>query len=264
MTAQLMPLTRTKTAEPGKPSAKSGRSHSVGTLIYRAFLLLLSIATITALVMDAWSKLNPTTYDNTLMLPEWQELENQLITTPQRQKIPGYERDRFGRGWGQQGACSTREAVLLASNMQPRSEEYIHHSNELPQPTKPESCKIKNIEIWDEYAGGSISIIDSARHVDIDHIFPLSAAWDLGAHSWEQTRRQDFANDYRNLVPTDASANREKSDSLPNEWMPSDVSAHCWYARRVAYIAVLYELSIPEPDVKRMNKACRLFGLFAG
>lgn len=87
MTAQLMPLIRTKTAEPEKPSAKTDRSHSVDTLIYRAFLLLLSISTITALVMGAWSKLNPTTYDNALMLPEWQELENQLITTHKGKKF---------------------------------------------------------------------------------------------------------------------------------------------------------------------------------
>lgn len=168
--------------------------------LFRGYLYLLCIATICAAIFTVWPRLFPTTYDGKNTIPTWGELEPQLITTPQRQKIPGYKRERFGRGWGNQGVCSTRESVLLAG---------ATNSPQLPAPVTQEACEIANIEIWDEYAGESITIAESAQHVDIDHIFPLSAAWDLGAHSWTEERRKEFANDGRNLVATASSANRE-------------------------------------------------------
>lgn len=224
--------------------------------LFRGYLYLLCIATIYAAIFTLWPRLFPTTYDGKNTIPTWGELEPQLITTPQRQKIPGYKRERFGRGWGNQGVCSTRESVLLAG---------ATNSPQLPAPVTQEACEIANIEIWDEYAGESITIAESAQHVDIDHIFPLSAAWDLGAHSWTEERRKEFANDGRNLVATASSANREKSDALPAQWMPSDTSAHCWYARRIAVVAASYQLPLPQQDLQQMRASCRLLhGLVIG
>lgn len=260
---------------PGPTSC--GPASSIRRRIFRWYIFLLTVVTVVIALATAWPRLKPTTYDENLNLPSWDALSTQLKTTPQRQRIPGYEREQFGSGWGRKGVCTTREAALLSAATtyhSPRAEDYSdtqyaqptpqpapQRTGKLPEPTDLAACTIVDTQIWDEYAGTPIPITDSPREIDIDHIFPLSAAWDLGAHSWDHEQRRKFANDGRNLVPTDASANREKSDSLPAAWMPSDDSAHCWYARRVAFVAVLYDLKIPEVDARKMTEACTLFSL---
>ena len=49
--------------------------------------------------------------------------------------------------------------------------------------------------VTDPYTGNPLEL---TGEVEIDHVFPLSAAWDLGAHGWEPGRREAFANDPRN------------------------------------------------------------------
>lgn len=258
-------------------SCTPGPTSCIRRRIFRWYILLLTVVTVGIALVAAWPRLKPTTYDENLNLPSWDVLSTQLKTTPQRQRIPGYEREKFGNGWGRKGVCTTREAALLSAaitHASPDTEDYSNthdalpapqpvrqRTGKLPEPTDLAACKIFDTQIWDEYAGTLLLITDSPRDIDIDHIFPLSAAWDLGAHSWDHQQRRKFANDGRNLVPTDAGANREKSDSLPADWMPSDGSAHCWYARRVAFVAVLYDLMIPEVDAQKMNEACTLFSL---
>lgn len=85
--------------------------------------------------------------------------------------------------------------------------------------------------------------------VDIDHVYPLSLAWDMGAASWPQDRRTEFANDVGvNLLASESSANRAKGDSGPGEWMPANSAFHCGYA--VAYIDVArqYDLAVTRAD----------------
>src|SRR5699024_12715058 len=60
----------------------------------------------------------------------------------------------------------------------------------------------------------------STDAIEVDHIFPLSAAWDHGAYQWDDATRQQFANDPLNLVATSRELNQSKSDSLPEEWLP--------------------------------------------
>lgn len=157
---------------------------------------------------------------------------------PQRMSVIGYEREHFG-AWASAipEGCpmgNTRDVMLLES---------------FPQ----ESCTPKGL-IDDPYDGDPISPHDT----DIDHIFPLSAAWDMGAHSWTPEQRRAFANDPSNLVAVSSSANRQKSDKLPAEWMPSSRGARCWYARRVSYIAYSYDLELTRADKQVMESACRL------
>ncbi|MQA06533.1 MAG: DUF1524 domain-containing protein [Streptosporangiales bacterium] len=69
-----------------------------------------------------------------------------------------------------------------------------------------------------------------AWDVQIDHVYPLAQAWDMGAHRWPLPRRVQFANDLDNLRAVDGSANMSKSDSGPGEWMPDNRDYHCRYA----------------------------------
>lgn len=159
-----------------------------------------------------------------------------------RRTVLGYERSFFGDGWGtQRSGCTTREAVMASA-------------------WEVESCVVPYRQ-WDmastepftdPYTG---ELLDPAD-VEIDHIIPLRAAWDAGAHAWPEDKRLAFANDPLNLVVTSRTANQAKSDSLPSEWLPPDTKVRCSYSRRIAAIARAYDLALPKPDVRTMRRQC--------
>ncbi len=63
----------------------------------------------------------------------------------------------------------------------------------------------------------------SPAQLQVDHMVPLSEAWDSGAQNWTQARRVAFANDLGvpyALNNIEASLNQARSDSGPEEWMP--------------------------------------------
>ena len=140
-----------------------------------------------------------------------------------RATVLGYSRDAFGTG-----------AAPVAGS--PR--------DSCPAP--------RDTPVVGPYTGQPITPYD----VELDHVLPLSAAWDLGAHAWEQSRREAFANDPLNLVVVAAAANQQKSDQLPSEWMPPKRAQRCAYAHRLADVARAYELSLPRADLREMRRAC--------
>lgn len=106
----------------------------------------------------------------------------------------------------------------------------------------------------DPYSHRRLAEVDK----EIDHIFPLSAAWDLGAYSWDASKRIQFANDPENLIVVSRVQNQAKSDHLPSEWLPSKRSARCNYAQRLTTIAHKYELPLPRKDMKVAERQCWL------
>ncbi|WP_158256057.1 DUF1524 domain-containing protein [Corynebacterium sp. 13CS0277] len=161
-----------------------------------------------------------------------------VSVTPLRPRVTGYDRDNFGHGWatGADG-CSTRDHAI---------------AEHIPGVHIDGGCTPRGGEGICPYTGETIS----SRGVELDHVFPLSAAWDLGAAAWTAARRIEFANDPDNLIVVTKASNREKSDQLPGQWMPPAPGAGCWYARRVALIAARYELQLAEEDVAAMRRAC--------
>ncbi|KAB1503955.1 HNH endonuclease [Corynebacterium sp. 320] len=164
-----------------------------------------------------------------------------------RPKVLGYDRDQFGHGWAHSlnqhtgQLCTTREAVLQDTfalhDCRDRRELGVAH----PQ--------------LDPYTGRAMD----PTHVDIDHIVPLSAAWDLGAWSWTSQRRRDFANDAQlNLVAVDSTINRTKSDATLSAWMPPDPRQHCAYAARYIHVSAVYGLAITRADERTARAACGL------
>lgn len=153
---------------------------------------------------------------------------DQLRVVPLRLRVLGYEREQFGSGWASAVTATgeygdTRDVVLVRAGGA------------------------------DEYTGRPTE--DTA--MDIDHIYPLAAAWDMGAWSWSTARRVRFANDVElNLVATESAVNREKSDSTPGEWMPPFPANQCGYALRFVRVAVEYQLAITEADEIRARRAC--------
>ncbi|KUO14377.1 DUF1524 domain-containing protein [Streptomyces dysideae] len=64
---------------------------------------------------------------------------------------------------------------------------------------------------------------DNARKLDVDHLVPLSEAWDSGACGWTAKEREAYANDLddeRALIAVSAASDRSKADQDPRTWLP--------------------------------------------
>ncbi|APT84525.1 HNH endonuclease family protein [Corynebacterium aquilae] len=163
---------------------------------------------------------------------------SQVPTTAQRPRVLGYQRSHFGRGWAADpSGCTTRHTQL---------------QQQLAGTTVDASCRIRGGQATCPYTGAAIN----STNVELDHVFPLAAAWDLGAATWSEQQRISFANDPDNLIVVATRANRDKSDQLPAEWMPPASSARCWYARKVAVVAARYQLALTEEDIATMKRSC--------
>lgn len=160
---------------------------------------------------------------------------SQVQVISERPTVLGYERDKFG-DWAGTSDCNTRTKVLVT---------WFGGS-----PCSPDTRKT----ISDPYSGEMIT----AEEVDIDHVFPLSAAWDFGAATWSTAQMRTFANDmFINLVPTSSEINREKSDLTPAQWMPpSDYS--CDYAHRYLTVAISWGLPISYGDWIALARSCSI------
>lgn len=177
-----------------------------------------------------------------------------------RNPTPGYERDCsgpsrcvFGPAWsdhttapGSGNGCSTRIDVL-ARDLVGRND------------PAGSVCEVSGGVLIDPYTGRVVDVgAAGLRGIHVDHVFPLSAAWDLGAWSWSAERRAAFANDVdRNLLAVTASVNTNKSDSTPADWLPPDPARHCFYASRYLTAAVAYGLPVTRADHEALAGAVR-------
>ncbi|AZA11200.1 HNH endonuclease family protein [Corynebacterium gerontici] len=184
-----------------------------------------------------------------LSLPPLQRLDPAIKTipeVPERHKVPGYERSNFGDGWATApgNACDTRVTILESSLFD------VH---------REPSCRLKSGWGVDPYSGNRIGIgTEEAETIELDHVFPLAAAWDLGAAQWDEIARINFANDPLNLVIASKTENQAKSDALPATWLPSKRTNRCWYVNRLIAVAVKYSLPLPRGDVAVMRRQCLL------
>ena len=112
-------------------------------------------------------------------LPGLQAVLADVPTTDTRQRVLGYERDEFGHGWGPapipgpDAGCSTRDAALHA-----QSTGY-----------EAASCRATAGVLFDPYTHTQVPLGSADHPLEVDHVIPLSAAWDLGAHAWEPEKR---------------------------------------------------------------------------
>lgn len=129
----------------------------------------------------------------------------------------GYDRDAFGYGPGENedaAGCWARPRVLAAQAV-----------------TAPEvrsGCWI--------VAGEWISPYDGRTHrrddgLEIDHLVALAEAWQSGAHAWGAEQLRAFGNSVEPwaMVAVTAELNQAKGAAGPEEWMPPEEAARCWY-----------------------------------
>lgn len=144
----------------------------------------------------------------------------------------GYDRDLFGQRWADidRNGCDQRNDALRAGAVEVTTKPGTH------------GCVVLEATIQDPYTGTTIDFVKGESTVDIDHVVPLSRAWQQGASSWPEDRREEFANTSGNLLAVDASANRSKGDRGPEEWMPD--AGRCGYVIQWIDVKTEFELSV--------------------
>jgi Protein of unknown function (DUF1524)/Excalibur calcium-binding domain/Protein of unknown function (DUF2510) len=152
----------------------------------------------------------------------------------------GYDRAEFGSGWVDvdRNGCDTRNDML---------------TTELYDKTMAGSCKVLAGTLDDPYTRTTIRFeYGGPSEVDIDHLVPLSDAWQKGAAPWPFAKRVAFANDPLNLQPSDAGANRQKGDGDAATWLPPNKSYRCDYVARQAAVKTKYKLWVTAAEKEAM------------
>ena len=154
----------------------------------------------------------------------------------------GYARVLFGDGWVDvdRNGCDTRNDILR---------------RDLTNITAEGRCKIITGTLKDPYSATKIVFVrGGASEVDIDHVVPLSDAWQKGAQKWPVGKRVAFANDPLNLLAVDARLNRQKSDSDAASWLPPNRGAWCSYVARQVAVKKKYAVWITSGERDAMSR----------
>lgn len=169
--------------------------------------------------------------------------------------VEGYDRScspgrgcSFGPAWSDdveqeygRNGCDTRNDILRRD------------LTEVALKPNTRGCVVTSGVLTDPYSGEVVEYRKGdGSPVQIDHVFPLAAAWDRGAWSWTDGQRRNFANDPANLQTTTTSMNASKGDRLPGDWMPP--VGRCEYALRVAAVAEKWRLGLTIRDVDALRE----------
>lgn len=111
-------------------------------------------------------------------------------------------------------------------------------------------CTILTGTLADPYSGTTLSFTRGPNSADIqiDHVIPLSLAWQTGAQQLDAGRRLAFANDPLNLLAVDGPLNMQKSDSDAASWLPPNKAYRCAYVARQVAVRATYGLWVTAPE----------------
>ncbi|GME33153.1 Secreted protein [Neofusicoccum parvum] len=154
------------------------------------------------------------------------------LTVAARGSSDGYSRDEFNHWITISGTCNTRETVLKRDGT---------------NVVTSSACAATSGSWFSPYDGATWT---AASDVDIDHMVPLSNAWQSGASSWTAAQRQAFANDLDNpqLWAVTDNVNSSKGDKSPDAWKPPLSSFYCVYARSWVKVKSVYDLTITSAE----------------
>ncbi|MEU4927197.1 HNH endonuclease family protein [Streptomyces yokosukanensis] len=165
------------------------------------------------------------------------------LTVKGRAPKTGYSRDRFGTAWADtdSNSCDTRDDVLK------RDLKAVKFTGG--------TCKVTyGLLEPDPYSGKDITYRRGASQVDIDHVVPLSDAWQKGAEYWDASKRIALANDPLNLIAVDASTNRGKGDGDAATWLPPNTAYRCTYVAHQVAVKKKYGLWVTAAEKDAMKK----------
>jgi Protein of unknown function (DUF1524) len=170
-----------------------------------------------------------------------------LPSIPAKGRAPktGYERELFGHAWKDvdRNGCDTRNDTLRrdlsAVQLKPGTGD----------------CVVLSGTLADPYTGKTVAFVRGhSRNVDIDHLVPLSDAWQKGAQAWDQGKREQLANDPANLAAASASANRSKGDGDLATWLPPNRAHWCTYAAEIVTVKARYGLWMTPAEHERARQ----------
>ncbi|MEV0491662.1 HNH endonuclease family protein [Streptomyces atratus] len=174
------------------------------------------------------------------------------LTVKGRGPKTGYERDKFGYAW-----MDTADGVPLARNGCDTRNDLLKLHGRNVQFRAGSDCVVVSMDLYDPYTGKEIAWKkEKATEVQIDHVVPLSYAWQMGASRWSKDKREQLANDVLNLLPVSGSTNSAKRDSGPASWLPPNKSIRCSYAVRFAQVSLKYALPVTMADKRAMLAQC--------
>lgn len=110
---------------------------------------------------------------------------------------------------------------------------------------------------FDKYTG---KYFTNPSDLDIDHLVPLKNAHISGASNWSKKKKNRYYNylKYDNhLIAVSKSANRNKSDKSPVNWLPPNKEYQCEYVREWFKIKTAWGLTIEEGFDEVSNRVCK-------
>jgi hypothetical protein len=178
----------------------------------------------------------------------WNASLAKLETLPVKGRAPktGYSREAFGRPWtddvnapGGHNGCNTRDDILR---------------RDLTDPTPSRGCIVVSGTLHDPYTDTTIPFQRGTPSVQIDHVVALEDAWQTGAQEFGLRKRQDFANDPRNLQATDGPTNQKKGDRDAATWLPPNKAYRCMYVVRQVDVKAAYGLWVTQAEHDEIAK----------
>lgn len=167
----------------------------------------------------------------------------QLATILVKGRAPktGYSREQFSAAWADidHNGCDTRNDILARDLTDETFKPGTHN------------CVVATGTLADKYTGKTIQFVrgtETSAAVQIDHIIPLSLAWQTGAQQIGEEQRKQFANDPLNLMAADGPANMAKSDKDAATWLPSNKAFRCEYVARQVAVKAKYKLWVTQPE----------------
>ena len=117
--------------------------------------------------------------------------------------------------------------------------------------------KVVSGKWFDKYTG---KYFTNPSDLDIDHLVPLKNAYISGASNWSKKKKNRYYNylKYDNhLIAVSKSANRNKSDKSPVDWLPPNKDYQCEYVREWFKIKTAWGLTIEEGFDEVSNRVCK-------
>ena len=167
----------------------------------------------------------------------------------------GYSRSLFSDGWADIAVCSaggvvdTRNFILMRDLVQKSYK-------------APGGCVVASGVLHDPYTGKTINFVrgvSTSLAVQIDHVVPLSDAWQKGAQQISADARFSLYNDPNNLIAVDGPTNGAKSDSDAASWLPPNKAYRCKYVARQIFVKAKYHLWVTSAErdaMARVLAAC--------
>ena len=148
--------------------------------------------------------------------------------------IPQYSRKQWSHWIDKDNNClNTRQELLKSRSLTP----IVLSKN---------GCRVIS-GTWDDYYYPERLFL--TKDIDIDHVIPLKHAHQNGGYKWSFQQKEEFANDFENLVITNKLYNRKKGSQGIDKWLPAKIEYACKYAKNWFYLKKKYQLTITDSEI---------------